>query len=577
MHRALIAVFALTVGTALLLRGETAHALTIAVDSLIDDVSNDGECSLREAIQNANDTVDGQPHKDCSPGVPNVEDTIEFSVEGVIVLTGQLPAVVDDLVIDGGDGIRIDGDGRGIFRVELGASLRLEQLELIGGEAGSGGAVSVQSGSLEVSESLLANNQAQIGGGAIYVNDGTLDVQGSHFVGNRAISGGAIYILDGTASVSNSLFQANEASDGGGGIISILAPLSVLGGEFNENSAAFAGGAIIVQSPLTIQDTDFHANTAETGGALFAIEGSGIQIDGASFTNNSASEFAGGAITSLVPLQVSASSFQGNTAPRGGAIDHALANAAVSSSFFADNMATTLGGAVHLGTADSAIAVLRNSTFTQNEAQSGGAVYLVQGSANLVESTFSLNSATTGGAVYNMGTLDVLNSTISANGGGGLYNEADATVRNVTFAGNIGAGVGGILSAPSATLYIANTAFARGDFGSNCELDGTVSGPAGSNLSDDDSCPTDLFAQVDDMMLGPLADNGGPTLTHLPDPMSPAVDSGDDAACPIMDQRGESRPALSGCDVGSVEVQEPPFVPSGDLFLPNLASQVDHP
>ncbi|MFK8114027.1 MAG: S8 family serine peptidase [Rubripirellula sp.] len=43
--------------------------------------------------------------------------------------------------------------------------------------------------------------------------------------------------------------------------------------------------------------------------------------------------------------------------------------------------------------------------------------------------------------------------------------------------------------------------------------------------------------------LGPLADNGGPTLTHALLPGSPARDAGDPAQFPLVDQRGVARPA----------------------------------
>ena len=42
--------------------------------------------------------------------------------------------------------------------------------------------------------------------------------------------------------------------------------------------------------------------------------------------------------------------------------------------------------------------------------------------------------------------------------------------------------------------------------------------------------------------LFPLADNGGPTLTHALRPASPAIDSGDTALGPAFDQRGVARP-----------------------------------
>jgi hypothetical protein len=66
---------------------------------------------------------------------------------------------------------------------------------------------------------------------------------------------------------------------------------------------------------------------------------------------------------------------------------------------------------------------------------------------------------------------------------------------------------------------------------------------------------------VIDAKLGPLADNGGPTLTHGWLPGSPAIDAADPAppgsggtACPTTDQRGETRPRGAACDIGAVEL-----------------------
>src|SRR5207247_10006183 len=56
--------------------------------------------------------------------------------------------------------------------------------------------------------------------------------------------------------------------------------------------------------------------------------------------------------------------------------------------------------------------------------------------------------------------------------------------------------------------------------------------------------------------LGPLANNGGPTLTHIPFPLqSPqvnrAIDGG--SGCLSPDQRGVLRPQGGACDIGAVE------------------------
>jgi hypothetical protein len=59
--------------------------------------------------------------------------------------------------------------------------------------------------------------------------------------------------------------------------------------------------------------------------------------------------------------------------------------------------------------------------------------------------------------------------------------------------------------------------------------------------------------------LGPLADNGGPTLTHALLPGSIAIDRIPEAECRATeDQRGEPRPETGGtlCDVGAFELTQ---------------------
>jgi hypothetical protein len=84
------------------------------------------------------------------------------------------------------------------------------------------------------------------------------------------------------------------------------------------------------------------------------------------------------------------------------------------------------------------------------------------------------------------------------------------------------------------------------------------SGPitdAGHNLSSDNSCAFMNVGSLNntDPMLGPLADNGGPTLTMALLPGSPAIDAGDDAAAPPTDQRGAPRPFGAATDIGAYE------------------------
>ena len=111
----------------------------------------------------------------------------------------------------------------------------------------------------------------------------------------------------------------------------------------------------------------------------------------------------------------------------------------------------------------------------------------------------------------------------------------------------------------SATLNIQNSIVAaNGDFG--CFLapfgGGAVAlNSLGNNVFTDGTCANVASDQVvGDALLGLLADNGGPTLTHALLAGSPAIDAANTAVCPITDQRGVARDAA--CDIGAFE-----FVP----------------
>jgi hypothetical protein len=101
-----------------------------------------------------------------------------------------------------------------------------------------------------------------------------------------------------------------------------------------------------------------------------------------------------------------------------------------------------------------------------------------------------------------------------------------------------------------ANLSLQNTIVQ--DAGSSCYGDGTFQS-LGHNISGDGTChltgPGDQ--PLTDALLGPLADNGGPTETLALLAGSPAINGGDDAACPFTDQRGFGR--VDVCDIGAFE------------------------
>ena len=185
---------------------------------------------------------------------------------------------------------------------------------------------------------------------------------------------------------------------------------------------------------------------------------------------------------------------------------------------------------------------------------------LSNGTFSLTRSTVSGNGAGSSG-IHALGVAtQIVNSTISSNLGNGILVGAAAglTMISSTVTGNGAAGLSN-----EGTATVNSTIFSNNALG-NCTGAQAVTS-TGYNLDDKDTC---TFTNTGDLIntnpqLGPLQDNGGPTLTHaLPGGISSslAINAGDPAPCGttlVTDQRGVVRPDSSSgqCDIGAYERQ----------------------
>jgi beta-glucanase (GH16 family) len=226
------------------------------------------------------------------------------------------------------------------------------------------------------------------------------------------------------------------------------------------------------------------------------------------------------------------------------------------------------GGGIYSG--DGATLNLVDSTVSGNNAGwSGGGIYAFFNTTTMiVRSTISGNvSNDVGGGIRSLGNMTITNSTISGNtatgwhGGAIFHTDGAMEILNSTIANNIGPDWApsaiflGEYGAVVPILKLTNTII-TGNHWYACEQyasGGTVSLISGGhNLVQDASCnPVASDLVQTDAGLGPLADNGGPTLTHALLAGSPAIDAADDSVCPATDQRGVLRNAA--CDIGSFE------------------------
>jgi predicted outer membrane repeat protein len=269
---------------------QAAWAATITVDTTNAKRITDSQCSLREAIINANrDNQAGST--DCAAG--SGIDTIIFDLgsSATITLGRQLDITdAERLTINGGAAdITVSGNDKvRVFQVAEGARLTLTNLTVSDGLANDsspvnnrGGGVENSGGNLTITNSTFSGNTSTFLGGAIATQNigdrgGTVIVKNSTFSGNSAgDSGGGIYILGATATVSNSTFSGNSAQAGGGINNSNFSTLTVTNSTFSGNSASNNGGGITNGgTTLTVDSSTFAANSAFFGGSIYKVSDS---------------------------------------------------------------------------------------------------------------------------------------------------------------------------------------------------------------------------------------------------------------------------------------------------------------
>jgi beta-glucanase (GH16 family) len=336
----------------------------------------------------------------------------------------------------------------------------------------------------------------------------------------------------------------------GGGTISIDPALA--GQTLNLNS-----GPIVVGKAVTINGTGAPGFNIDGGGAdrvLIVDAGADVTVNGIDLTNGFGFQLAGCVLNN-------------GTLTLEGVTVSGCVMTTDAGDFWQG------GGAVYNG--DGATFTLVNSTVSDNNSgHTGGGVYSFFNTTTTIErSTISGNvAADVGGGLRSLGNVDVVNSTISGNtasadfhGGAvfvtdGVMNMVNTTVaENTSTAGTADVFVG-TFTAASATLNLTNTIVQSGPgSGAACFLAPFGAGAVainslGNNVFSDGTCfPIASDQSSIDALLGPLADNGGPTQTHALEAGSPAIDAADNAICPATDQRGVARPQGAGCDVGSFE------------------------
>jgi hypothetical protein len=583
---------------------DVVNGSTTSTAALIASPGADG-ISLREAIMAANataeaDTINFAPaltaagaHITLTQGELFIDSRITIQGPGnnYLIITATDPTPTMD-----------KGDGSRVFRIEhtitiAPISVTISGLRIYGGDVGpgdkggSGGGI-WNNQNLTLSDVWVNDNAATYRGGGIYHESSQtgfttkLTVIDSAILNNTAGQFGGGLVIHGAGQITNSYVQTNHAGEDGGGILLVTnfaaaSTFSIIGTEIDGNGARRGGGILNNQGSLTISDSTISKNTAtaDDGGGIWNLYPSLTITDSTISGNESHGAIGGGGIyaTGQVTLDnctVSENNTKDSVADEGGGGVYAKGSVTLTGAAVVNNSSRVGGGIYTEG-----YATVTDSVIDGNRAYTGGGIFAGR-DVLLIQSTIRGNGAFTGGGIYATDNVNLTQCTVSSNGatddGGGIWSGRTVTMtRSTVTENNVSGRGGGVFQADAANVssfsisssIVAGNAAAGGSPDIEKDPQTTLSllyslvgvlpppGPGGFlSLGAITGVPP---------LLGPLADNGGPTQTHAPLPGSPVINAGDPAAIagqgdvPLYDQRGKPYTRVYGgrVDMGAVEVQ----------------------
>ncbi len=443
---------------------------------------------------------------DSGSGTPNLMATDVFEID---TLRSAVEAANDEINFPGPDEIRFDSSLYSQGSATINIDAVGDTFSYLGSMSNSGLAINS-----EISVKGSTDNQMILEAGDLrhfQVNSGgrlslqNLTIQGGFAPDNIAGKGGAILVLsDASLDLSDSIVTDNVAQTGG-----------AINLRQNSNTS-------FIRSTLFTNNSTTGSSGSGTGAAIavFTQGEHALYVYDSTFTQNSAN-YSGGALFTGGNLVVSGSTINNNFANRGGGgIDtNNIGILTLLNSTVSGNTANAHGGGVNIGTTNGTSLIV-NSTVTNNVSDADGVA------ANSVRGGISIDSS--GGGVFSSEPMsfELHNSLVTGN------SETMAMVPDDVAAYPAGTSSNNLISVGGSIIGLNN--------GVNGNQIGSITNPI-------------------DAKIQPLADNGGPTLTHLPETNSPAINAGNNTEATnlglLNDERGTGYPRqLSTVDIGAVEL-----------------------
>jgi hypothetical protein len=502
--------------------------------------------------------------------------------------------LANGLVSDNGGAVTVDSSSTPLTLVGM-------TIQGSTASAGSGGGI-FSPGPLTLQGCVLTGNSASNSGGG-FLTQSSATITGGRIAGNAANFYGGGFLALGTVTLTSATISGNTATSNQGGGFYTYSNATVTGAVITGNTTLEGSGAgFYAKGNALVTNATIAGNTAGNDGGGFATAGTAT-VRGSRLFSNTALSYGGG-FFARGNATVTSSSLTGNhtTFDDGGGFE-TYGTATVTSATLSGNFAGCCGGGFYARST----ATVTNATITGNTAANrGGGVY-TYGGGSIANSTIAGNASEGGGGLFNgsSSSLTILNSTLSGNtggfGGGGIVNFGALTLKNSTLSGNVagataefeGYGGGGILNFNTLTLVNCTVAFnvaQNGGIGGGIldisegggiVLQNTIIARNSAPMSSSNDISVFVPALVQfcliqdtnglllapgstrnilgvDPLLGPLANNGGPTQTHMLLAGSPARGHGSLALASGLstDPRGFPRSFYGSVDIGAVQASQ---------------------
>jgi hypothetical protein len=458
----------LAAGLALLVAPGLASAAVIPVTITEDIATDDGECSLAEAVTAAGTDEDGTGG--CVATGVYGDDTIDLDVDSyqVDATLGHLtlPAGAGRLTFDGVPGstsIQAVGEGSRLFSIPGAAVVDFEGVILENGQAADGadgdspgepgtagqggGCVLSNGGILTFTDSVVRNCQAGDGGAGAQGDPG--DPGGNGGIGGP---GGAILAAGGILTLINTDVTGNQAGDGGGagpggagmdgavggdggtggtgGGISAADTVEITGGTIGENVAGDGGAGGTGGDDSTTPGGGGNAGDGAAGGGLAV--GGDLTMENVTVSANDAGTGGNGGDGGQVVDDIIGNGGDGGDGGTGGGLATALGVAHLEGVAIDDNQAGS-GGQGGQSNPSAPIQIGDGGS-----GGAGGGWFSADQSPDLIASTV------TGNASGSAGGGNIFDTEIAGGHGGGIRTEnvPDLEVERTTVAGNTAGGTG---------------------------------------------------------------------------------------------------------------------------------------